>query len=60
MRLFVAVDFPDPVRASLAELLAELGAELGAGLRAGMRPGLPPRLRPAAPERMHLTVAFLG
>ena len=52
MRLFVAVDFPDPVRASLADLLAELLAEL--------RPGRPPQLRPAAPERMHLTLAFLG
>lgn len=52
MRLFVAVDLPDQVRASLADLLADLPAEL--------EPGRPPQLRPAAPERMHLTLAFLG
>jgi 2'-5' RNA ligase len=48
VRLFVAVEFPDPVRASLA------------GLLTGLRPQLPPQLRPAVPERMHLTLAFLG
>ena len=59
MRLFVAVEFPDPVRASLAELAAELAAELVAELTAP-RPSRPPQLRLAAPERMHLTLAFLG
>lgn len=48
VRLFVAVDFPDPVRASLADLLTDLLTDL------------PAELRPAAPERMHLTLAFLG
>jgi 2'-5' RNA ligase len=48
VRLFVAIDFPDPVRASLVALLE------------GLRPHLPRPVRLSAPERMHLTLAFLG
>jgi 2'-5' RNA ligase len=48
VRLFVALDLPDPVRADLAALVERLRAEA------------PPGLRWPAPERWHLTVAFLG
>ena len=64
MRLFVAVELPDPVRAALTELVAGLVAgqvaEPAADGLTALPPRLPPRLRLAAPERMHLTLAFLG
>jgi 2'-5' RNA ligase len=60
VRLFVAVELPDPVRAALSELVAGLVAEPVAEGLTALRPSLPRQLRLAAPERMHLTLAFLG
>lgn len=48
MRLFVALDLPGPVRADLAAEVDRLRAAAPGGLRW------------PAPERWHLTVAFLG
>lgn len=48
MRLFVALDLPDPVRADLAAAVDAVRAQA------------PPRLRWPPPERWHLTLAFLG
>ncbi|HWK28918.1 MAG TPA: 2'-5' RNA ligase family protein, partial [Solirubrobacter sp.] len=45
LRLFVALELPDPVRA----VLARLGAAADPGV-----------WRPLAPEALHLTLAFLG
>lgn len=51
MRLFVAVELPEPWRREAARTLDALAAALGADADA---------LRPVAPDRMHLTLRFLG
>ena len=48
MRLFVAIDVPEEWRREAATALDRLGAACGAALR------------PVDPERMHVTVRFLG
>ena len=50
MRLFVAVEMPPPVREALGELQARLRERMAGETR----------LRWVAPERIHLTLKFLG
>jgi 2'-5' RNA ligase len=53
MRLFVAVDVGDEVRAEVSRVTAEIGAAIGTGDTA-------PRVAWVAPKALHLTLRFLG